>query len=94
MESSLVKLMIGYCYLQMAKPEESISRLQPLARTCEINQYKSILTQVLSTLGSAYFAQTEYSKSNTITKQAFEVARQLDETYGAQKKPGATRQSI
>jgi len=84
-EARLAELMIGYCYLQMTKLEESLPQLQQLERICESKKYRSLQVQALCALGAVHFAQAEYSKSNTITRRALEVAELIGETVGAQK---------
>src|SRR5262249_10922256 len=48
-------------------------------------KYQFIRVLALCALGAVHFAKTEYSKSNTITTQALEVAEKFEETDGAQK---------
>jgi CHAT domain-containing protein len=76
---------IGYCYQQMAPPEQSLMVLGQLARVLKNKQYKFLLVQALNTVGAAHFALANYSRSNEYTNQALKIAEGINDIFDIQK---------
>ncbi len=82
-EANLAELWIGYCHLNTANTEQSISILGRLASQFERQDYKWLHMRALHLLSGAEYNLGEYSKAIDHNRRSLTIAQQIDDSRGA-----------
>jgi CHAT domain-containing protein/cytochrome c-type biogenesis protein CcmH/NrfG len=72
--------LVGYCYLRIPKPQESISIFQRLSRAFEKRGHKSLFAQTLPALADAESSLGEFSKTLDYADRGLKVSNEIQDT--------------